>query len=127
MCGIMRQPTGEPCIETGITTTFRGVFPAIITPMTPKGDLHEAAFREVMEFNIQAGVHGFWVAGGTGESVLLDDAENMRLAEIATDQSRGRVPILCMWALRPRPAPPKWPSMQPGRELRPSVVSRLFL
>jgi dihydrodipicolinate synthase/N-acetylneuraminate lyase len=59
--------------------------------MTPEGDLNEAAFREVMEFNIQAGVHGFWVAGGTGESVLLDDEENMRIAEIAADQSRGRI------------------------------------
>jgi dihydrodipicolinate synthase/N-acetylneuraminate lyase len=70
---------------------FRGVFPAIITPMTAEGRLNEAAFRDVMEFNIQAGVHGFWVAGGTGESVLLDDEENMRVAEIAVDQARGRV------------------------------------
>jgi hypothetical protein len=37
---------------------FRGVYPAIITPMTAEGDLNEAAFREVMEFNIRAGVHG---------------------------------------------------------------------
>jgi dihydrodipicolinate synthase/N-acetylneuraminate lyase len=59
--------------------------------MTREGKLNEAAFREVMEFNIQAGVQGFWVAGGTGESVLLDDEENMRIAEIAADQSRGRV------------------------------------
>ena len=71
--------------------TFHGVFPAIITPMTPEGRLNEAVFREVMEFNIQAGVHGFWVAGGTGESVLLDDEENMRLAEIAVEQSQGRI------------------------------------
>jgi len=71
--------------------TFHGVFPAIITPMTPEGTLHEAAFRDVIEFNIQAGVHGFWVAGGTGESVLLDDDENMRIAEIAADQARGRI------------------------------------
>ena len=70
---------------------FRGVFPAIITPMTPEGTLNEAIFREVMEFNIQAGVHGFWVAGGTGESVLLDDDENMRIATIAADQSQGRI------------------------------------
>ena len=72
-------------------TKFRGVFPAIITPMTPEGTLNETAFREVMEFNIQAGVHGFWVAGGTGESVLLDDDENMRIATIAADQSQGRI------------------------------------
>ena len=70
---------------------FQGVFPAVITPMTPEGGLNEAAFREVIEFNIRAGVHGFWVAGGTGESVLLSDEENRRLAEIVADQSRGRV------------------------------------
>lgn len=72
-------------------TEFCGVFPAIITPMTPEGKLNEEAYRDVMEFNIQAGVHGFWVAGGTGESVLLDDAENMRIAEISADQARGRI------------------------------------
>ena len=70
---------------------FVGILPAHITPMTKDGDLNEAAFREVMEFNIQAGVHGFWIAGGTGESVLLDDEENMRIAEISADQNRGRV------------------------------------
>ena len=70
---------------------FRGVYPALITPMAAGGELNEAALREVIEFNIQAGVHGFWVAGGTGESVLLEDEENMRIAEIAADQSRGRI------------------------------------
>ncbi|MEZ4730681.1 MAG: dihydrodipicolinate synthase family protein [Caldilineaceae bacterium] len=70
---------------------FKGILPAIITPMTPEGKLNEDAFRQVMEFNIQAGVHGFWVAGGTGESVLLEDEENRRIAEIAADQSQGRI------------------------------------
>ncbi len=70
---------------------FRGLFPAIPTPMTRDGSLNETAFREVMEFNIQAGVHGFWIAGGTGESILLTDKENGRIAEIAADQSRGRI------------------------------------
>ena len=70
---------------------FEGILPAIITPMTAEGKLNEAAFRDVMEHNIRAGVHGFWTAGGTGESVLLSDEENMRIAEIAADQNRGRV------------------------------------
>lgn len=70
---------------------FKGILPAIITPMTREGGLNETAFRQVMEFNIQAGVQGFWVAGGTGESVLLDDDENRRIAEIAADQSHGRI------------------------------------
>ena len=70
---------------------FQGVVPAVITPMTSQGKLNEEAFRKVIEFNIQSGVHGFWVAGGTGESVMLDDEENQRIAEIVSDQARGRV------------------------------------
>ena len=42
-------------------------------------------------YNIQAGVHGFWIAGGTGESVLIEDDENKRMAEIAAELNKGRV------------------------------------
>lgn len=72
-------------------SVFQGIFPAIITPMTKAGGLHEEAFRKVIEFNINAGVDGFWTAGGTGESIFLDDGENRRIAEILVDQSKGRV------------------------------------
>lgn len=70
---------------------FKGVYPAIVTPMTPSGDLNEEAFRVVYEGNVRAGTHGFWIAGGTGESVYLTEAENNRIAEIAADQNGGRV------------------------------------
>lgn len=70
---------------------FTGVYPAIITPMTAAGDLNEEAFRVVYEGNVRAGAHGFWVAGGTGESVYLTETENNRIAEIAADQNGGRV------------------------------------
>ena len=62
---------------------YEGIFPAIVTPMSADGTLNESAFREVMEFNIQAGVGGFWVAGGNGESVLLSDEENMRMGPVS--------------------------------------------
>jgi 4-hydroxy-tetrahydrodipicolinate synthase len=70
---------------------FVGGVPALITPMTAAGALCEEALRKVVEFNIAAGVHGFWVAGGTGESILLSDEENKRIAEIVAEQSAGRV------------------------------------
>jgi len=73
---------------------FEGILPAIITPMGADGRFNEAAFREVVEFNIQAGVNGFWVAGGTGESVLLDDEENIAIAKAAADQNRGRTKMI---------------------------------
>ena len=70
---------------------FAGIMPAIVTPMDASGDVNYAAFAQVMEYNIQAGVHGFWIAGGTGESIMIDDAENMRMAEIAAEVNKGRV------------------------------------
>ena len=73
---------------------FRGIYTALITPMTPDHELNEEAFRSVVEFNIRSGINGFWVAGGSGECVLLDDEENSRLAEIVTDQTDGRAKII---------------------------------
>ncbi|MDE2998942.1 MAG: dihydrodipicolinate synthase family protein [Gemmatimonadota bacterium] len=75
-------------------TEFRGIYPALITPMTPEGGFGEGAFRRLVEYNIESGAHGFWVAGGAGESVLLDDVENARIAKAAADQASGRAKII---------------------------------
>ena len=69
---------------------FRGVFPAVVTPMTAADELNEDQLRSVFDMNIAAGAHGFWIAGGTGESVLLSDEENRRIASIATEQVADR-------------------------------------
>jgi dihydrodipicolinate synthase/N-acetylneuraminate lyase len=73
---------------------FKGVYPAFATPMNKDESLNEEAFRKVMDFNIDAGAKGFWVAGGSGESVLLDDEENNRIAEISAEQAAGRAKII---------------------------------
>ena len=52
---------------------FKGLYPALITPMDSDGKLNESAMRNVIEFNINVGVHGFWVADRTGKSVYLED------------------------------------------------------
>ena len=70
---------------------FKSLMTTLITPMNAEGALHEELLRVVFEFNVEAGVHGLWVADGTGESILLSDGENRRIAEIVSDQNRGRV------------------------------------
>jgi dihydrodipicolinate synthase/N-acetylneuraminate lyase len=65
--------------------SFKGVVAAPMSPMTAAGDVDEAAFARVLEFNLQAGIHGFWLAGGSGESIMLDDDENKRLATVAAE------------------------------------------
>lgn len=70
--------------------SFKGVVAANVTPYDSDGNINEDAYRKVMEYDIQAGVSGFWIAGGAGEGVLLDDDERIRLAQISVDQAKGR-------------------------------------
>ena len=69
---------------------FKGAFAASITPFTLEGELNEAVFRQILEFDIQAGIDGFWIGGSTGEGVSLTGSEVVRLAELAAEVCKGR-------------------------------------
>ena len=73
---------------------FEGVYPAIITPLDKENNFKEKEFRKVVEFNIQAGVHGFWVSGGTGESVYVKPEDIQEVIKSAVDQSNDRAKII---------------------------------
>jgi N-acetylneuraminate lyase len=46
--------------------------------------------RAVLEDNMAYGVHGFWVAGTSGEGPLLSDAQRDTVARIAGETTQGR-------------------------------------
>ncbi|MBU93018.1 MAG: hypothetical protein CL723_00305 [Chloroflexi bacterium] len=73
---------------------FEGVYPAIITPLDKTNNFKEEEFKKVIEFNIQAGVHGFWVSGGTGESVYVKPEDIKKVIKSAVDQSNDRAKII---------------------------------
>jgi len=73
---------------------FRGNLVALITPMCPNGNLDEAAFVDLIEWQIQAGVEGFVINGTTGESATTTREEKQRLLKIAKQQIKGRVPLV---------------------------------
>lgn len=72
----------------------RGIYTAIITPSTPAGDFDEPTFRKLIEFQIESGIAGLLVVGGSGEYVNLSMAERFRVVDVAVDQVAGRVPII---------------------------------
>ncbi|MBS7625421.1 dihydrodipicolinate synthase family protein, partial [Candidatus Bathyarchaeota archaeon] len=49
---------------------FEGVFPAIITPFDSYGNVDFDALGCVVQFQIEAGVHGFFACGTVGEGAL---------------------------------------------------------
>ncbi|MDQ3811998.1 MAG: dihydrodipicolinate synthase family protein [Chloroflexota bacterium] len=73
---------------------LRGVFVPLVTPFGPSGELDEGALEHLLEFLIEAGVHGLFVGGTTGEFPLLRPSERKRMAEVVTAGSAARVPVV---------------------------------
>jgi len=50
--------------------SFRGVFPAIVTPFGENGEFAVETFELLLARLYEAGVHGVYVCGQTGEGLL---------------------------------------------------------
>src|SRR5436190_22773897 len=66
------------------------ILPALVTPLTPSGELDVASTERLIEHLYQKGVGGLYVTGSTGEGIYLDLAIRKRLTEIAVSLSKGR-------------------------------------
>ena len=72
---------------------LKGAITAIVTPFK-NGQLDEAAYRELIEFQIKGGIHGIVPCGTTGESATLSHAEHKRVVETCIHQVKKRVPVV---------------------------------
>ena len=72
---------------------FHGSLPALVTPFRDEM-FDEAAFRDLVEWQIGEGSHGLVPCGTTGEASTLDFEEHWRVVEICVDQAAGRVPVV---------------------------------
>lgn len=77
-----------------MTISFRGIIPALITPMTPDEAVDEAGLRTLVDRLVDAGVHALFVLGTNGEFIALSEEEKLRIARITVAQARGRVPVI---------------------------------
>jgi 4-hydroxy-tetrahydrodipicolinate synthase len=74
-------------------TVFEGVSTALVTPFR-NGEIDEHALRELVEFQIGAGIEGLVPCGSTGESATMSHAEHRRVVEGVVSAARGRVPVV---------------------------------
>ena len=74
-------------------TVFQGVATALITPTTASG-IDFAAFRKVINWQIEEGINALVICGTTGEGSTLSDAEHRDALQCAIDTVAGRVPVI---------------------------------
>jgi 4-hydroxy-tetrahydrodipicolinate synthase len=82
---------------------WKGYIPAITTPFAADGALDTDAWRELVDWMVEEGMHGIAVAGTTGEWFSLLPEERVELFRLAADVVAGRITVLggCM-AFTPR-------------------------
>lgn len=72
---------------------FKGVITALITPLRD-GKVDEAAFTQLLERQIAAGIHGVVPMGTTGESASLSLDEHKRVVELCVQVAAGRTRVI---------------------------------
>lgn len=76
-------------------TKFKGIFTALITPFTADGqELDLKAFRNLVDWQIDQGIHGLVPCGTTGETPVLSDDEYKSIIDTCIDVANKRVPII---------------------------------
>jgi len=76
-----------------VASRIRGSITALITPFKD-GKVDEAAFRKLVNWQIEQGTNGLVPCGTTGESPTLSHAEHNRLITLCVEEARGRVPVI---------------------------------
>ncbi|MDE2774252.1 MAG: 4-hydroxy-tetrahydrodipicolinate synthase [Gemmatimonadota bacterium] len=73
---------------------FRGIGPALVTPMRGDGSVDLEALARHTRFCVAGGVHFLVPCGTTGESATLDEREQLRVIEACVEAADGRAPVM---------------------------------
>ncbi|MGK5497111.1 dihydrodipicolinate synthase family protein [Streptomyces sp. URMC 125] len=73
---------------------FHGIIPPLCTPLTEDGEVDTASLERLCGFLLDAGVHGLFVCGSTGEVSQLTDRARAAALRTVVGTAAGRVPVL---------------------------------
>jgi len=75
-------------------TKFAGIIPPLCTPFRPDFTVDTGSLRRHVGAQLDAGVHGVFVLGSSGEAAFLPDAQRREVLETTVATVAGRVPVL---------------------------------
>lgn len=72
---------------------FGGIVPPLCTPLTDSYEIDVPSLRRLIDFQLEAGVHGLFVLGSSSEAVFLTDAQREQVIDVTVRAVSGRVPV----------------------------------
>ncbi|MCI8422212.1 MAG: 4-hydroxy-tetrahydrodipicolinate synthase [Lawsonibacter sp.] len=73
---------------------FQGILTALVTPMDDQFQVDETKLRQLVNIQIESGIHGLVMLGGTGEYAALSAEARKQAVQIAKEEAAGRVPVI---------------------------------
>ena len=73
---------------------FNGIFPALLTPFDGEGRINHKVLAELVQWNTDKGVRGFYVGGSTAEAFLLTEEERASLYGTVADAAGGKATLI---------------------------------
>lgn len=73
---------------------FQGSIVALITPMTPAGEVDNAALEALVAFHIESGTDGLVAMGTTGESATFSHKDHRGVVQQIIKYVGGKIPVI---------------------------------
>ena len=73
---------------------FCGILPALVTPADEDGNLLKDAAEKIIRSELESGIAGFYVNGGTGEGPVLPEKTRTEMAETVAACAGGKVKLI---------------------------------
>jgi N-acetylneuraminate lyase len=75
-------------------TPFKGVWPALITPLNDSGEPDLEQLEKITSLMISQNLDGVYILGSTGQGVLLSEDQRKTVAEVVTSVCKGSLPVI---------------------------------
>lgn len=77
-----------------MSTAPKGIIVPLVTPFNEDETIDFNAYKEVINFQVESGVHGLLVGGTTGEYHVMTLEERKSVIKAGTEYVAGRVPVM---------------------------------
>lgn len=73
---------------------MKGIFTALLTPFNADYTINEKNIEKLVRFNLDSGVHGFYVGGSTGEGMIMSTEERKQVFRAVKSACGDAVPMI---------------------------------
>jgi len=73
---------------------LKGLWPALLTPVTSEGKVNEKEMEKIIELIIEQELDGIYLLGSTGQGFLYPEEERKHIAKLSLEITNRRLPVI---------------------------------